>query len=316
MKRNDLKAHARLYGIRLRGFRPPLLAQADPRSPSAPTNWKHRPSEADRGGAWRQDHDLHGLRPTWDRHHLRNSRLVASAIQSSLPSPNGGSPQPTGLRRHHLRSPPTKEKNLKIVQPSIELLAITPNSAQLIEAAGRTCYKSEDKITDDSADKFVQMIRKRGHESVIEHAYATFRIITDRGITHEIVRHRLASYSQESTRYCNYGKEKFGEEITVILPSGMTQSQYKAWEFAMQICEGQYFEMLERGAKPQQARSVLPTCLKTEIVMTANFREWCHFIRLRAAKTAHPDIQPLAMDIGGELSRHCPPVFADLEVNR
>ena len=99
---------------------------------------------------------------------------------------------------------------MKIVESSVELLAITENSAQLIELAGRTCYKSEDKITNDSADKFVGMINKRGHVSVIEHASATFRIVTDRGITHEIVRHRLASYSQESTRYCNYGKEKFG----------------------------------------------------------------------------------------------------------
>ncbi len=203
---------------------------------------------------------------------------------------------------------------MKIVQPSVELLFVTPDSAQLIEAAGRICYKSEDKITGDSADKFVKMIRKRGHESVIEHASATFRIVTDRGISHEIVRHRIASYSQESTRYCNYGKEKFSNEITVCKPSGLTNHQEDCWILSCEEAEVSYFAMLDEGAKPQQARSVLPTCLKTEIVMTANFREWCHFIRLRAAKAAHPDIQPLAREIHRVLAGHCPPVFDDLGI--
>ncbi len=206
---------------------------------------------------------------------------------------------------------------MKIAEPSVELLSITPNSAQLIEMAGRTCYKSEDKITDDSAEKFVGMINKRNHVSVIEHASATFRIVTDRGITHEIVRHRLASYSQESTRYCNYGKEKFGKEITVVKPSGIGEegtSSYDAWHVSMALAEDVYFELLEMGVKPQTARSVLPTCLKTEIVMTCNFREWRHFIKLRASKAAHPDIRPLAKRIWWILADHCPPVFGDLQV--
>lgn len=201
---------------------------------------------------------------------------------------------------------------MKIEEPSVELLAITQDSARLIELAGRTCYKSEDRITDDSADRFVKMINKRGHVSVVEHATATFRIVTDRGITHEIVRHRIASYSQESTRYCNYGKAKFGEEITVIQPSGIGPVgtvDYASWRDAMESAERAYFALLAARCKPQTARSVLPTCLKTEIVMTANFREWLHFIKLRASEAAHPDIRPLAKEVSRILAIECPPVF-------
>lgn len=398
---------------------------------------------------------------------------------------------------------------MRIVDQSVELLDITPDSAKLIERAGRVCYKSEDKITDDSAAKFVQMVSKRGHLSVIEHAHATFRIITDRGITHEIVRHRLASYclsgdtevigysakksrspkrwtieqlfewsqdprrkgrlkliqlrsmdnhgvivpgkirkildsgtattfkitmksgrsiratvghrfmtpngwmrlanllpgdriianglpgyankewieqkyiherlsrlevadllgisdsalgkafhigqavltvfsdeiisidrfgeertfdiemigpnhnfvanglvvhnSQESTRYCNYGKDKFGKEITVIVPYGICEDNpdgsWEVWRTAMEHAEQAYFNLLDLGCKPQIARSVLPTCLKTEIVMTANFREWCHFLTLRLAPAAHPQIRIIASLIWKKLVKHCPPVF-------
>jgi thymidylate synthase (FAD) len=204
---------------------------------------------------------------------------------------------------------------MRLVEPSVELLFITPNAAQLLEAAGRTCYKSEDKITSVSAVAFVDMIDKRGHHSVIEHAYATFRIVTDRGITHEIVRHRLASYSQESTRYCNYGKSKFGKEITVIAPSGIKEDNpdgsWEVWLIAMQHAEKSYFDMLDTGHPPQIARSVLPNCLKTEIVMTANFREWLHFLKLRTSKAAHPDMRIIARGIGSVLAKECSSVFRE-----
>lgn len=202
---------------------------------------------------------------------------------------------------------------MKIVEPSVELMFITPNAAQLLETAGRVCYKSEDKITDDSAEKFVAMIDKRGHHSVIEHAYATFRIITDRGITHEVVRHRLASYSQESTRYCNYAKSKFGNEITVIAPTGICEGNpdgsWEVWTAAVVHAEQLYFKLLDCGHPPQIARSVLPNCLKTEIVMTANFREWLHFLKLRTSEAAHPDMRRVAMQIGSILASECPTVF-------
>jgi len=200
---------------------------------------------------------------------------------------------------------------MRIVEPSAELVWCTPEAERIIEEAGRTCYKSEDAITDISAPKFIEMIIQRGHESVLEHASASFRIITDRGITHEIVRHRIASYSQESTRYCNYGKEKFGKEITVIQPSGIADQteQYVLWSSAMRACERAYFNLIDAEIAPQFARSVLPICLKTEIIMTCNFREWRHFLKLRLAKAAHPDIQVIAKQIWEQLLEEAPTVF-------
>ncbi|NOR27633.1 MAG: FAD-dependent thymidylate synthase [Lutibacter sp.] len=178
---------------------------------------------------------------------------------------------------------------MKTIQPSVELLQISKDAEQLIEAAGRTCYKSENKITPTSAKVFVKAITKRGHHSVIEHAFATFRIVCDRGITHEIVRHRLASYSQESTRYVKYG------DIEVLQPCKIVNKiEEELWREACENAEESYKKLIDIGVKPENARSVLPTCLKTEIVMTANFREWIHFINLRGSKAAHPDIRVIA----------------------
>lgn len=205
---------------------------------------------------------------------------------------------------------------MKIVQPSVELLWITPEPEKQIELAGRTCYKSEDKITDDSAAEFCRKMVKSGHHAMIEHACASFRIITDRGITHEIVRHRLASYAQESTRYCNYSGDKFGGELSFIEPSGLEKGSCKrgSWILACKAAEEYYLDMVNRhGIAPQIARSVLPNCLKTEIVMTANFREWRHFIFLRGSKAAHPQIRPIARDIWLVLQSKAPSVFADLD---
>lgn len=201
---------------------------------------------------------------------------------------------------------------MRIVKPSAILEWITPEPLRIIEAAGRVCYKSEDKITGGSAEDFVRRIVARGHEAVIEHASASFRIVTDRGITHEIVRHRLASYCQESTRYCNYAGERFGQEISVIEPPGMDAAQRAAWAAGCEAAEAAYFKMLEAGAPPQIARSVLPTCLKTEIVMTANFREWRHFLRLRLASGAHPQVIEVSRLIRSILLQECPAVFGDL----
>ena len=198
---------------------------------------------------------------------------------------------------------------MRTVKPSVELTFITPNAAQLIEVAGRTAYKSEDKITDDSAEKFVRMVMKRGHLSVIEHAYATFRIVTDRGITHEIVRHRIASYTQESSRYCNYSKDKFGKELTLVPPSFKTEEGPRIWHEAAQASEAFYFRMIDAGEPPEIARGVLLTNQKTEIVVTYNFREWLHFLKLRTAAAAHPDMRIVAEYIKEILCRECPAVF-------
>jgi thymidylate synthase (FAD) len=200
---------------------------------------------------------------------------------------------------------------VRIVEPSVELIWVTPEPLAVIEAAGRTCYKSEGKAAPGSAPDFVRMLIRRGHEAVIEHAAASFRIVTDRGITHEIVRHRLASYAQESTRYCNYAADRFGSEIGVLRPPGLDAAQEARWREACEAAEHAYLALLESGASPQLARAVLPTCLKTEIVMTANFREWRHFLRLRLAEGAHPQIVTVAELLRDRLLEACPPVFEE-----
>lgn len=187
-----------------------------------------------------------------------------------------------------------------------------------IEKAGRTAYKTEDKITADSAKKFVKKILDMGHESVIEHYNITVRVICDRGITHEIVRHRIASYTQESTRYCNYSMGKFGGEIMVIKPcfwdsgSEKDKKKYEIWEDAMKSAEKAYLELIRLGASPQEARSVLPNSLKTEIVMTLNLREWRHFFKLRTSNAAHPQMREIAQPLLDELKRQIPVIFDDI----
>jgi thymidylate synthase (FAD) len=180
-----------------------------------------------------------------------------------------------------------------------------------IELCGRVCYKSEDKITPDSAVKFVSGIIKRGHESVLEHFSFTVRFIVDRGVSHEIVRHRLASYSQESTRYCNYANE---DEITVIDPVFWDKEscEYEAWRNSCQEAERAYMALLTRDATPQEARSVLPNSLKTEVIMTANLREWRHFFKLRTAKAAHPQMREIAIPLLLDLQNRIPVVFDDI----
>lgn len=203
---------------------------------------------------------------------------------------------------------------MKIVQPTVELIWITPDAEGQIEVAGRTCYKSEDKMTEHTAGAFAKKMVNSGHHAMIEHALASLRIITDRGITHEIVRHRIASFAQESTRYCNYSADKFGNECSFIEPPGLTQEQYALWIKACENAERDYFAMLKAGCTPQIARAVLPNSLKTEIVMTANFREWRHFITLRGGKAAHPQIRPIARSVQDILTTCAPYVFGDLPV--
>lgn len=187
-----------------------------------------------------------------------------------------------------------------------------------IEVVGRTCYKSENNITDDSAKKFVSTLIKNGHEAMIEHNAISVRFTCDRGVSHELVRHRLASFGQESTRYCNYSKDKFGSEITVIKPCFFKEDSVEntarriIWEKAMRDAETSYFMMLDAGSSPQEARSVLPNSLKTEIVMTMNLREWRHFFSLRADTPAHPQMRELAIPLLKEMSELIPVVFDDL----
>lgn len=179
-----------------------------------------------------------------------------------------------------------------------------------LERYGRTCYKSEDRITPDSARKFVAMILKNGHESVLEHEKVTVRIICDRGVTHEIVRHRIAAYSQESTRYCNYRSRG----IQVIEPIFFVgdNNKYQIWMNAMLACEEAYNSLIGAGASAQEARSVLPNSLKTEIVVTYNLREWRHFFRLRCSKKAHPQMREITVPLLGEFKQRIPVIFDDI----
>ena len=179
-----------------------------------------------------------------------------------------------------------------------------------IEKAGRTCYKSESKITPDSSSTFVRNIILRGHESVLEHESITIRIICDRGISHELVRHRIASYSQESTRYCDY---KGDIEFINPHPHISDESdEYMIWIDAMQSAENAYVTLREVGVPPQLARNVLPNSLKTEIVVTMNLRSWRHFLILRTAKAAHPQMREIAGKIQELLRILLPAVFGDI----
>ncbi|MBQ9618799.1 MAG: FAD-dependent thymidylate synthase [Oscillibacter sp.] len=183
-----------------------------------------------------------------------------------------------------------------------------------IERMGRICYKSEGNISDTSYRKFLQNLLARGHESVIEHGKVSVLVICDRGVSHEIVRHRIASYSQESTRYCNYSQDKFGNELTFIRPCFWTEDNpaFGIWKASMEAVERDYFRLLELGAQPQEARSILPNSLKTEIVVTMNLREWRHFFRLRTAPAAHPQMRQTASALLRDFQRRIPVVFDDI----
>lgn len=205
---------------------------------------------------------------------------------------------------------------MKIIQASVKIM--TPVNGvdvlRRIETCGRVCYKSEGKITDGSAEQFVRNLIQRGHESVLEHVSITIKFICDRGVSHEIVRHRLASYSQESTRYCNYSKDCFSDEITVIKPVYLEDGtrSFDCWRGACETAESAYFSLLKLGCSPQEARAVLPNSLKTEVVMTANLREWRHFFKLRTSPAAHPQMREVACMALEELRSMIPVVFDDI----
>ena len=202
---------------------------------------------------------------------------------------------------------------MKIINQYYEILSDLDLRKQLklIELAGRTAYKSEDKITDDSAKEFALMINKRNHEAVLEHSFLSVKFITDRGVSHEIVRHRLCSFTQESTIYCDYYKDKFDKQLTFIKPIGMDdKNRFIIWQTAMIQAEKYYLMMIDNKENPQQARSVLPNSLKTEIVVSANFREWKHIFRLRAiSKAAHPQMRDLMIPLYNYCKEQLPEIF-------
>ena len=245
---------------------------------------------------------------------------------------------------------------MKIIEQSWEWIQKPVLPLQTIETAGRTCYKSEDKIgcvnkdkadkapkcvkiapdnkscvttecPDHSSHKFAATLIKSGHETVIEHVSASIKIITNRGVTHELVRHRLFSFSQESTRYVKYdGNMEFikpvwikgdinshGTDFEVDMSETDTESgAIYEWLSTMSGCEASYKNLLDSGWRPEQAREVLPNSLKTEIVATANFREWRHTFNLRCSKAAHPQIRAIMLDILKAFNDEFPVIFTDL----
>lgn len=315
---------------------------------------------------------------------------------------------------------------MKIIKASVEFMEPVNGEEVLrhLERCGRICYKSEGKIEDGSAEKFIRSVIKRGHESVLEHASFCFEIdsgvyywmneiihvlstehgfnsfvrftkedrtlmsgnvrawrdlfrnmtgwtgipvcfegfikenpvlfpeyqdevfipirigsirpvraddleteneilthcdktvlfVVDRGVSHEIVRHRIASFSQESTRYCNYSKDGFGGEIAVIQPLYLEPDTdaWVAWEAGCKMAEAGYFALLNIGLSPQEARAVLPNSLKTEVVMTANIREWRHFLRLRCSEAAHPQMREVANMLLDMFYGEMPVLFEDV----
>jgi len=193
---------------------------------------------------------------------------------------------------------------------------------QHIEKIGRVCYKSEGQITEDgeSAKKFIRKLINNGHEAMLEHSSLSVLFTVDRGVTHELVRHRIMSFAQESTRYCNYSGDKFGNEITVIKPCFLEEGtmKYGTWEQAVFDAEKAYFEMLDDGCSPQEARSVLPNSTKADITLTGNYREWRHFFKLRACGVTgapHPQMLEVAVPLLQEINKLIPVVFEDLAKN-
>lgn len=200
---------------------------------------------------------------------------------------------------------------MTIIEPVVTLEWASPDPERYIEIATRTAYKSDPAATPETRSEFLRrVIVQYGHESVVEHAVASLRFITDRGITHEMVRHRIASYTQESTRYVNYTKDKHGGgDLRFIHPVGLTPDQIEFSEYAFTVEQNLYNEAIKIGMTPQQARYYLPNGVKTEIVMTANAREWRHFLKLRTAKGAHPNMRVVAFMAAEILSKWSPLLF-------
>lgn len=207
---------------------------------------------------------------------------------------------------------------MNIIKAKYEILTSIDPIASLkqIELIGRVCYKSEERISTDisSAEKFCRMLIARGHEAMLEHSQLSVKFTVDRGVSHELVRHRIASFAQESTRYCNYGNAKFGNEITFIQPLFYEEGSnaYDLWRVSCANAEYYYLELLKAGSAPQEARSVLPNSTKTEIIITANYREWRNFFKLRIAPAAHPQMREVTIPLFNELKSILPCIFEDL----
>lgn len=198
---------------------------------------------------------------------------------------------------------------IKVVDPSVKILTELNYQDVLyrIERAGRTCYKSESDFNLASGEKFAEMIIKKGHESVLEHEIISVSFIGSRTMSHQLVRHRLASYSQESQRYCNYNRY---EELEIVIPRSLERNI--PFRTAVMSSYIKYKEFIADGIRPEDARAILPNCTKTELVVTMNIRQWRHFFRVRCDKHAQEEIRTLATTLLNELKIKLPILFKDL----
>ena len=196
---------------------------------------------------------------------------------------------------------------VKIAAPKVEVLTPLDGDAILkhLELCARNCYKNEDKITADSARQMVRKLLELGHEAMIEHYNLTVKLTCDMGVYKDLTRHRHVSYAIESTRYCNYSKGKFGNELTVMKPCHIKEGtpEYQIWLSTMETIEKNYNAMAELGCKPDQLRMLLPHSIKADVIMTANLREWRHIFKLRCAPAAHPTVQEVMKMLLGTLKR-------------
>ena len=205
---------------------------------------------------------------------------------------------------------------VKIAAPKVEVLTPLDGDAILkhLELCARNCYISEDKITADSARQMVRKLLELGHEAMIEHYNLTVKLTCDMGVYKDLTRHRHVSYAIESTRYCNYSKGKFGNELTVMKPCHIKEGtpEYQIWLSTMETIEKNYNAMAELGCKPDQLRMLLPHSIKADVIMTANLREWRHIFKLRCAPAAHPTVQEVMKMLLGTLKREIPVIFDDI----
>lgn len=205
---------------------------------------------------------------------------------------------------------------MKIIKPSHEIISPISRDYILksIEKFGRTCYKSEGNITGDSASRFVEMLINKGHESVLEHISISVKLICSRACSHQLVRHRIASYSQESQRFCNYSHSKFDNQLTFIKPYNFEVGSYlyDSWRRTVEEVEHRYFDLIKNGAKTEDARSILPNSCKTEVVVTMNLRSWRHFLKIRTDKHAQIEIRLLALNILKDFYVELPEIFKDI----
>lgn len=214
---------------------------------------------------------------------------------------------------------------MKIIKPSVEIVRPAPTKEAIdaiyknITLCGTTSYLGDKELTPEYTRRFVKDRIKEGHESVLEHAVMTVKFVVDRGVSHELVRHRIAAITQESQRYVNYSKDKFGNEVTFIKPLFFEQGSplYKEWCDAMKAAENTYMQMLHAGAKPEEARTVLPNSTKTTVSMTCNMREWRHIFELRAAGTTgkpHPQMVEVMIPLLKQCQDLMPEIFGDIVV--